>query len=47
MAADGTDEVLEHEVPTQPSGLGWLPDGDLLSVSMIDQRVLRFHGDQV
>ena len=47
MAADGSDEVLEHEVVTQPSGLGWLPNGDLLCVSMIDQRVLRFTGAQV
>ncbi len=47
MASDGSDEVLEHEVPTQPSGLGWLPDGDLLCVSMTDQKVLRFHADQV
>lgn len=47
MAADGSEEVLEHEVPTQPSGLGWLPDGDLLCVSMTDQKVLRFHDDQV
>ena len=47
MAEDGSDEVLEHEVPTQPSGLGWLPDGDLLCVSMTDQKVLRFHGDEV
>jgi sugar lactone lactonase YvrE len=47
MAEDGSDEVLEHEVLTQPSGLGWLPDGDLLCVSMIDQKVLRFHADQV
>jgi len=43
MASDGSDEVLEHEVRTQPSGLGWLPDGDLLCVSMVDQKVLRFH----
>jgi sugar lactone lactonase YvrE len=43
MAEDGSDEVLEHEVATQPSGLGWLPDGDLLCVSMTDQKVLRFH----
>jgi sugar lactone lactonase YvrE len=47
MAEDGSDELLEHEVPTQPSGLGWLPNGDLLSVSMTDQKVLRFHDDQV
>jgi sugar lactone lactonase YvrE len=30
------------KVPNQPSGLGWLPDGDLLIVSMIDRKVLRF-----
>jgi sugar lactone lactonase YvrE len=28
-------------VPEQPSGLGWLPDGRLLVVSMRDRRVLR------
>jgi sugar lactone lactonase YvrE len=47
MAEDGSDEVLEHEVPTQPSGLGWMANGDLLCVSMTDQKVLRFHDDQV
>jgi len=26
-----------------PSGLGWLPDGALLVVSMSDQKLLRFH----
>ena len=29
------------EVPQQPSGLGWLPDGRLLVVSMKDRRLLR------
>ncbi len=29
------------EVPKQPSGLGWLPDGRLLVVSMTDRRLLR------
>ena len=38
----GTHTVVE--VPNRPSGLGWLPDGDLLVVSMTDQRVLRFDG---
>ena len=47
LSADGSDETLEHEVVTQPSGMGWLPNGDLLCVSMIDQKVLRFRGDQV
>ena len=28
-------------VPTQPSGLGWLPNGDILFVSMTDQKVMR------
>jgi len=28
-------------VPEQPSGLGWLPDGTMLVVSMRDRRVLR------
>lgn len=30
------------EVPGAPSGLGWLPDGTLLVVSMEDRRVVRF-----
>lgn len=29
------------EVPQQPSGLGWLPDGRLLVVSMRDRKLLR------
>lgn len=32
------------EVPGQPSGLGWTPDGDLLIVSMLDKRLLRLDG---
>ena len=30
------------EVPQQPSGLGWMPDGSMLVVSMRDQRILRW-----
>jgi sugar lactone lactonase YvrE len=33
------------EVPEQPSGLGWLPDGRLLVVSMRDRRLLRLDGE--
>jgi len=33
------------EVPGQPSGLGWLPDGSLLVVSMTDHRILRRRPD--
>ncbi len=35
------------EVEQCPSGLGWLPDGQLLVVSMIDRSVLRFDGEQL
>ncbi len=42
--ADG-GERLELEVEAQPSGLGWLPDGDMLVVSMKDRRVLRRSAD--
>ncbi len=31
-------------VPQQPSGLGWLPDGSLLIVSMLDRKLLRLSG---
>jgi len=36
----GSAEVI-LEVPEQPSGLGWLPDGSLLVVSMKDHRLIR------
>src|SRR6195952_1210247 len=42
---DGTDRRREPEVPQQPSGLGWLPDGRLLVVSMRDRRILRREPD--
>jgi sugar lactone lactonase YvrE len=35
---------IEAEVPGQPAGLGWLPDGRLLVVSMTDRRLLRLDG---
>ena len=42
---DGSDLREEADVPTQPSGLGWLPDGRLLIVSMRDRRILRREPD--
>jgi len=33
------------EVPGRPSGLGWLPDGRMLVVSMEDRRLLRLERD--
>lgn len=41
MREDGSDLRPEAHVPGQPSGLGWLPDGRLLVVSMRDHTVLR------
>lgn len=40
VSADGSVEVMA-EVPGQPSGLGWLPDGRLLVVSMKNRKLLR------
>jgi sugar lactone lactonase YvrE len=37
---DGTAETIAH-VPQQPSGLGFLPDGRMLIVSMRDRKILR------
>ncbi|MFC7959970.1 SMP-30/gluconolactonase/LRE family protein [Rhodococcoides kroppenstedtii] len=42
---DGDDVRVEAEVAEQPSGLGWLPDGRLLVVSMRDRKVLRREHD--
>ena len=35
------------DVPGSPSGLGWLPDGRLLVVSMTDRRLLRMEGERL
>ena len=39
---DASDERLEVNVPTQPSGLDWASDGYLYFVSMIDHTIRRF-----
>ena len=44
-AEDGSDLRVEAEVPQQPSGIGWLPDGRLLIVSMRDSKLLRREND--
>jgi sugar lactone lactonase YvrE len=43
LDTDGKVETIV-EVPNQPSGLGWLPDGRLLIVSMTDRKLLRLEG---
>ena len=40
----GKSEVV-CEVPNRPSGLGWLPDGRMLVVSMRDRKLLRLERD--
>ena len=40
VTADGHAEVV-MTVDAQPSGLGWMPDGSMLVVSMRDHRLLR------
>jgi len=45
VAEDGSDRRTEVEVPAQPSGFGWLPDGRLVFVSMRDRRIMRRESD--
>ena len=40
ISAEGTTQTVA-QVPGSPSGLGWLPDGTLLVVSMLDRKLLR------
>jgi sugar lactone lactonase YvrE len=44
VSSDGREEEV-MEVEGQPSGMGWLPDGSLLVVSMLDHRILRRSAD--
>ena len=44
--ASGNSSVVV-EVEGCPSGLGWLPGGDLLVVSMEDRKLLRFDGNRL
>lgn len=44
ITPDGQGEVV-CEVPQQPSGSGWLPDGMMLVVSMWDRKVMKVGSD--
>jgi sugar lactone lactonase YvrE len=43
VGMDGRAETIVG-VPNRPSGLGWTPGGELLIVSMLDRRLLRYDG---
>ena len=44
VSPDGHSEVIVQLADDQPSGLGWLLNGDLLIVAMRSKRLLRFDG---
>lgn len=44
ITADGTVEEVLH-LETQPSGMGWMPDGSMLLVSMTDRTLRRRTAD--
>jgi sugar lactone lactonase YvrE len=46
VGVDG-DLRVELELDDQPSGLGWMPDGSLLVVSMVARKLLRRDGDRL
>ena len=47
ISPDGAKHVELRLDGDQPSGLGWLPDGDLLVVSMTRRQLLRYDGSEV
>ena len=47
VAPSGKFEVVVQLADDQPSGLGWLPNGDLLIVAMSSRRLLRFDGTEI
>ena len=46
VTPEGEAQKMFH-VPQRPSGLGWLPDGRLLVVSMVDRKILRQDGQEL
>jgi sugar lactone lactonase YvrE len=49
VPAVGADGYVENisDVPNRPSGLGWLPDGRMLVVSMADRKLMRLDANQL
>jgi sugar lactone lactonase YvrE len=46
VSLDGKREVVLELGDEQPSGLGWLPGGDLLVVGMLERKILRYDGNK-
>lgn len=44
VTPDGERQAVHADLPDRPSGLGWLPDGRLLAVSMVERKLLREEG---
>ena len=47
VTPDGKRSTIVTLTDDQPSGLGWLPNGDLLIVSMTKKQLLRFDGQRL
>ncbi len=47
MSPDGAVTLVLELADDQVSGLGWMPDGDLLVVSMTKRQLLRYNGQEV
>ncbi|MEM9622387.1 MAG: SMP-30/gluconolactonase/LRE family protein [Pseudomonadota bacterium] len=47
VSPDGTAQTIVELADDQPSGLGWLPNGDLLIVSMSKRQLLRYDGSNL
>jgi len=45
--AGAVEVAVQLDAPAQPSGLGWLPNGDLLIVSMLGRTILRHDGSSL
>ena len=41
VSPDGARRTVFGDLPDQPSGLGWMPDGSLLAVLMIGRKLMR------
>ncbi len=46
VSSDGKRETVLDLGGEQPSGLGWLPNGDLLVVAMLKRQLIRYDGQQ-